>query len=213
MGISGFFREPAPVRKRGEILCWAAGSLAAGILLGLFSMWLDAMSIDDGIWWQRIFGALDLRNIFSELPVWLLLGTVIAAFSGTAGQAAGNVFLFFAGMPVSYHGYTVWVCGFNPWRYMLIWYGITLLSPLAAVFCWCAGGRARAAGILQVVLYSVMLFFALHAGWLYLDVGRWIDLLFLALMAAALWQGPKKTGLRLAAAFMLRGAAGWLLGF
>ena len=85
MGISGFFREPAPVRKRGEILCWAAGSLAAGILLGLFSKWLDAMSIDDGIWWQRIFGALDLRNIFSELPVWLLLGTGIAAFSGTAG--------------------------------------------------------------------------------------------------------------------------------
>ncbi len=207
------FREPGSAWKRGEVLGWAAGFLALGILMGIFSKWLDAMSIDNEIWWQRILGALDLRNIFSELPVWLLLGTVIAVFSGTAGQAAGNVFLFFAGMTASYHAYTVWVCGFNPQRYMLIWYGITLFSPLAAVFCWCAGGRTRAAGILQVLLFAGMMGFAFHAGRFYLDIGRWADLLFLALMAAALWQGLKKTGVRLAAAFVLRIAAGWLVGF
>lgn len=135
------FRVPQKSSCGRKIVAIAAGSLFLGVLLGTFSKWLDDIALYDSIWWQKILGILDLRNVFSEMPVWLLLGTVIAVFSPVIWQASLNVFAFFVGMTVSYHAYTVFICGFNSWRYMLIWYGIALLSPLAAAVCWCAGGR------------------------------------------------------------------------
>ena len=211
MRVLNRFRQAEKPLSPGAAAGWAAGSLALGILMGVFSKWMDAMAIHDEIWWQRIFGILDLRNIFSEMPVWLLLGAAAAVFSVSAGQAAGNVFLFFAGMTASYHAYTVWICGFNPRQYMLIWYALTLVSPLAAVFCWCAGGKSRAAGVLQILLYFGMMLFVFQAGWFFVSVGRIADLLFLALLAAAMRQPFGKTVLRLGIAFVLRAAVGLIL--
>ena len=36
-----------------------------GVILGIFSKWLDNLSIDDSVWWQHILGILNLRNVFS----------------------------------------------------------------------------------------------------------------------------------------------------
>lgn len=41
-----------------------------GIILGIFSKWLDNMSIDDMICWQHVIGILDLRNVFSLFGIW-----------------------------------------------------------------------------------------------------------------------------------------------
>lgn len=42
-----------------------------GVILGVFSKWLDNLSIDDSVWWQHILGILDLRNVFTLFGIWL----------------------------------------------------------------------------------------------------------------------------------------------
>ena len=207
----GKFRDLQKGGPVWQIPVGAAGALLLGVLLGIFSKWLDDMAVSDEIWWQRILGILDLRNVFSDMPVWLVLGTVVAVLSPAMWQGALRVFLFFAGMTASYHGYTVLVCGFNPWRYMLIWYGITLLSPLAAAVCWCAGGKGQLAWIPQILLLGTMMSFAFPAGWLYVDLGSWADLACLAAMTALFWRGPAKTAALLGGAFVLRMTVGLAL--
>lgn len=204
-------RAPQLKRSIKHSLIAALGALLLGIALGVFSKWLDALSINDAVAWQHLLGMLDLRNVFSELPVWLLLAAAIAVFSPAPLWAAGRVFLFFAGMTVSYHVYTVFICGFNPRSYMLLWYGAALLSPLLAVLCWYAKGDGKIAAALQTCLLTCMMFFTFHAGWGYFSLGRGIDLLFLAGMIAVMWKGIKQTTLVTLCALGLRLLLGLLL--
>ena len=59
-------RSPGQKSKKDKILC-TASSLIAGILLGVFSKWLDSIALDNNIWWHRIIEKLDLGNFFSEM--------------------------------------------------------------------------------------------------------------------------------------------------
>ena len=65
-------RSPGQKSKKDKIL-FTAYSLIAGILLGIFSKWLDSLALDSSIWWHRIIERLDLGNFFSEMAVWLLI--------------------------------------------------------------------------------------------------------------------------------------------
>ena len=77
--------------------------LLFGVALGVLSKWLDNMWINDAIWWQHILGIIDLRNVFSEFAIWLLIAIALSVYSSTPLRAALNVFLFFVGMCISYH--------------------------------------------------------------------------------------------------------------
>ena len=69
--------------------------LLFGVALGVLSKWLDNMWINDAIWWQHILGIIDLRNVFSEFAIWLLIAIALSVYSSTPLRAALNVFLFF----------------------------------------------------------------------------------------------------------------------
>ena len=187
----------------GRAVPAAAAALIFGGALGVFAKWLDNLALDGGVWWHRILGRLDLGNFFSRIAVWLLAALLIAVFARTAWQAALNVFLFFAGMCAAYHLWTLAYSGFDPGSYMLIWYGITLASPVLAVFCWYAKGDGPAAFILSTAVTAVFWLACFAIGIFYIDPLSLPEVLVFLGAAAALYRNWKRTAGSLAAGLAL----------
>ena len=165
----------------------AISIFAAGIALGIFSKWLDNLGLDSSIWWH----------------VLLLAALAIAVFSRSAVQASMNVFVFFAGMCAAYHLYTILFSGFNPASYMMIWYGITLLSPFIAILCWYAKGSGPAAILLDAGIMTVFFLTCFSIGLFYISLRGLLYLLVFAGAAAVLYRTPKQLGITLLAGFLL----------
>ena len=195
-------RSPGQKSKKDKIL-FTAYSLIAGILLGIFSKWLDSLALDSSIWWHRIIERLDLGNFFSEMAVWLLIALAIAVFSSSVLMAALNVFVFFAGMCASYHLCSILFAGFDPSSYMVIWYVITLISPALAVLCWYAKGK----GMIPILLDTgIMAFFTLASfsiGFIYIDFRGILYLLVYIGAVVILYRNPKQTAISLPLGFLI----------
>lgn len=174
-----------------------------GITLGIFSKWLDNMTIDNTIWWQNIFGMLDLRNRFSEFGIWLFIALTISLFSKTPLRASLNVFLFFVGMTTCYHLYTVYFSGFNPMRYMMIWYGITFISPIIAYICWYAKSTRKISIVISSLILYVMLSSSFGIGRWFVDLKNVIDTIIFVGTIIVLYVKPKSTIISIVAALFL----------
>ena len=186
-------RKPNKDIKISKKIIYSLLILLLGIILGVFSKWLDNLAINDEIWWQHILGILDLRNVFSYVGIWIFLAITISVFSKTPLRAGLNVFLFFVGMTVSYHLYTIIFSGFNPKSYMVIWYGITAITPILAFICWYAKGNNKISIIISSVILAVMLKESFSVGIWYIYFKSTIDtLLFLGTMIV-LYTKPKNS--------------------
>lgn len=154
-----------------------------GLLLGIFSKWLDDIALDGAVWWHGIIESLDLGNFFSDMAIWLLLALLIAIKSQSDKRAALNVFVFFAGMCIAYHLYSVIFSGFNPFSYMLIWYGITLLSPVLGWLCHYSRGKGVLTVCINAMILSIFILSCFSIGFFYFDMR---GLLYLAVFVCAL---------------------------
>ncbi len=162
-----------------------------GIILGIFSKWLDNLSIDDSIWWMSIIGKLDLRNFFSNLSIWLLIALIISIYSKSSLKASLNTFVFFVGVTVSYHLYTVLFSGFNPKNYMMIWYGLTIVSPLLAFICFYSKSDNKISIIISSLILYVMFSMCFNIGMWYFDIKTILDLIVFLISCYVLYVKPK----------------------
>lgn len=156
-------RKPEINIKLSTKIINSALILLLGIALGCFSKGLDNLSINDAIWWQHILGILDLRNVFSGFSVWICIAVAISVMSKSPLRASLNVFVFFVGMTTSYHLYSILFSGFNPLSYMMIWYIITLFTPILAYICWYGKGKGILSLIISIGILAIMLFLTLFA--------------------------------------------------
>lgn len=125
--------------------------LLFGLLIGFISRLLDIFTTD-------------LGEIFSQMAIWILLGTLISIYSKTAKQAMLNVLIFCLGMLLTYYLAAALSHGVYSSSYIIGWTAFALCSPVMAFFAWYAKGNGAfpkivSAGILAVsVLSSVILF-------------------------------------------------------
>lgn len=190
-------------RKLSIKIVYSVLVLFLGIFLGVFSKWLDNMAIDGTIWKQYLLETLDLGNVFSELPIWFLIALAISVYSASSIRAGLNVFLFFMGMCTSYHWYSIVFSGFNPQRYMMIWYGLTLFSPILAYICWYRKGKTIHSLIIDILILTIMLKYCFHIGIWYFSFHSVIDTLIFIVSIIILYYRPKYTLISLLGAIVM----------
>ncbi len=102
-------------------------AFGVGALMGFLAKYADGVPV--------------LGSIGSALGIWILMATLIAAWSRSPEAAVLHVFTFFAAMLGAYYVYSAVLFAFFPTYYFLAWGRVALLATLAAYFAWYARGR------------------------------------------------------------------------
>lgn len=140
------------ISLKRQIINTAAAALL-GIALGALSKLLDTVPVNH---LPVLFQYLDVTNFMGRFAIWVFLAICISIYSLSSIRAAINVFLFFAGMVLSYYLYSSFIAGFFPKSYAMIWIGFTTVSPFLAFICWYAKGQSRISLILSAGIIAVL---------------------------------------------------------
>lgn len=166
------------------ILC-----LVLGIILGITSKYLDTVALD-GSWITSVLHFF--ANLFTRLGIWVLIATMVAAYSTTLIRAAINTFVFFIGMLISYYLYSAYLFGFFPTNYFILWGSIALVSPLLAVVVWIAKNNDHLAHILPAFPMGFLLSLSLGMGLFYVDLTYFEELIMYVVLCLVFYKHPKQ---------------------
>ena len=100
-----------------------------GVILGIISKLLDILFVGN------LF-MMTLGYMFSDLPIWVLLGILISIYSDTRKKAMINIFPFCIGMLISYYVTAELTNAVYSWNFIKGWTIFSYLSPLFAYFTW-----------------------------------------------------------------------------
>lgn len=105
-----------------------------------------------------------LGNIFSQMAIWILLGTLIAIFSKTKRKAMMNILSFCIGMLITYYVTAAITNGIYSRTFIIGWTVFAFCSPILAFFAWLTKeegwfSKLISVGIVMVsILSSILLF-------------------------------------------------------
>ena len=122
-----------------------------GLLLGIISRLLD-------IYTQN------LGNIFSQIAIWILMGTLISIHSKTKKQAIINIFPFCIGMLITYYFVAFITKGVYSNIFIIGWTIFALCTPIFAYFAWMTKEKGLFPKIISIgiilvsILSSIVLF-------------------------------------------------------
>ena len=122
-----------------------------GLILGIISRLLD-------IYTQN------LGEIFSQMAIWILLGTLISIYSKTKKMAMMNIFPFCIGMLITYYIVAIITHGVYSRSFIIGWTIFALCSPIFAFFTWMAKEKGIIPKIISIgiiivcLLLSIILF-------------------------------------------------------
>ena len=111
------------LNKRSLIL-----PLIIGILLGIIAKFVDGRNI---IHYFPI-----LADIMGRFGIWVWVAALIAVRSKSPSLAALRSFAFFIGMLSAYYIYTVLFLKFLPKSQMILWGGISMITPFCGFLFW-----------------------------------------------------------------------------
>lgn len=99
------------------------GMVFMGILVGVASKWFDLH--------YELLG-----NIFSQLPIWILIGVLIASYSENEIVAMFNVLVFCLGMLNAYYVSAHLLNAVYSVSIAKMWMYFAFISPIFACFTW-----------------------------------------------------------------------------
>ena len=132
-------------------------------IMNPFSMLCSGLAIGTAARLLDIF-TTNLGEVFSQMAVWILMGTLISIYSRTAKLAMANVLAFCLGMLLTYYFVAALSHGVYSMVFIIGWTVFALCSPVMAYFAWLAKGcgifaRIVSVGIVAVsILSSILLF-------------------------------------------------------
>lgn len=122
-----------------------------GLILGIISRVLD-------IYTQN------LGEIFSQMAIWILLGTLISIYSKTKKTAMMNIFSFCIGMLITYYAVAIITKGVYSNIFIIGWTIFAFCSPIFAYFTWMTKEKGILPKIISIeisivsILSSIILF-------------------------------------------------------
>ena len=122
-----------------------------GLFLGIISRLLD-------IYTQN------LGNIFSQIAIWILMGTLISIHSKTKKQAIINIFPFCIGMLITYYFVAFITKGVYSNIFIIGWTIFAFCTPIFAYFAWMTKEKGVFPKIISIgiilvsILSSIILF-------------------------------------------------------
>lgn len=127
------------------------GMFTIGLILGIVSILLDIYTTN-------------LGNIFSEMAIWIFLGTLISIYSFDRKSAMLNVFLFCIGMLITYYSCDYFIKDIFSKLFIIGWTLFACCSPIFAYFTWMTKNKGVFAKIISIgiilvsILSSIVLF-------------------------------------------------------
>ncbi|HIS99797.1 MAG TPA: hypothetical protein IAA59_06135 [Candidatus Faecaligallichristensenella faecipullorum] len=162
-------RKPQKRIPLNRAVIYSMGIMACGLITGVGVKLMDIYTVH-------------LGNIFSQMSVWIFLCSALAVYSSTPRRAAVNVFLFCAGMLLTYYLTAEGMHSPYSMTFVYGWSVFSLFSPVLAFFTWYAKGKGTVSRLLTAGIVVVLLVLAV----LLFDRIRISDLVFAVLTAVIL---------------------------